>query len=89
MNCPSKVTREEFNALVDAVFQTFKKDGEKWICPNCGSVILQKTAFVSVHDSRFSICAGSGKVIRTAIPYCPKCEPTIDAKAALSGCVHV
>jgi hypothetical protein len=89
MECPERVTEEEFNFMIEEEFKTYKPVGDKWACPNCGSIIQQKTAFVSIHDAGFGDCAGRGEVKRVAIPYCPTCEPEIAEKRELYGCVHV
>jgi hypothetical protein len=40
--------------------------------------------FFSIHDARFSQCAGAGKVLRLAVPYCPKCE----SRPEETSCIH-
>jgi len=89
MNCPTRVTAEEFNALIEEACETYKPLGDDWACPNCGSIIQEKTAFVSIHDAGFRGCSGYGQVKQVPIPYCPTCEPEIDARHELYGCVHV
>jgi hypothetical protein len=41
-------------------------------------------ADVSIHDSRFERCTGSGIVARVIVPFCPECED----RPADSGCFH-
>lgn len=70
----------------------FLLEREKWIhdhldngcCRHCGSTIEFVQAFISVHDVRFE-CAGNGKVVRVALPYCPFCE---DSVPKTTGCFH-
>ena len=58
---------------------------KKHICKTCGSTIQQVICYVSVHDARFSGCAGSGEVQQIPLPYCPKCE---GEPKNTSTCVH-
>jgi hypothetical protein len=53
----------------------------------CGTPLRSKTVYLSIHDSPFpdSPCAGSGRVDRWKIPFCPACEP----EPELYGCLHV
>lgn len=54
-------------------------------CVICESQIHEVRAYLSVHTEDFDMCAGSGKVWRFGIKYCPTCEP----KPEEYGCVHV
>lgn len=61
--------------------------GENFFCKQCGAMVMQATCAVSLHAREFGdLCAGSGKVVRVALPYCPQCEgePT-----RTTTCVHV
>ena len=57
----------------------------RYICQNCGAEIQYVLTYLSVHDSPFAdVCAGTGRVMRMPIPYCPNCEE----RPALHGCLH-
>lgn len=62
-----------------------RTDGEFQVCVKCGSKVEIISAYMSVHDLRFGdLCAGSGRVMRLVIPFCPNCEPAPNE----SGCLH-
>jgi hypothetical protein len=55
------------------------------VCRKCGGNLEIVGAHMSLHDPRFAdACVGSGKVVRLAIPFCPRCE----AQPAEQGCIH-
>ena len=91
MNAPQRVPASQFNELVTdwLNFNTFKtfldfKGEPKFACKKCGSDILWRRAFLSVHDVGWSVCCGNGEVLNPTIPYCPKCEPNVN----VFGCLH-
>ncbi len=59
---------------------------EGYVCRECGHRVMRATCYVSIHTSLFAICAGSGKVWRAALPFCPQCE---GAPKNTSTCIHV
>jgi len=59
-------------------------DGEYQRCKICQSFIEIIGAYMSLHDTRFPGCAGSGRVMRLVIPFCPKCE----TRPSEYGCIH-
>jgi len=82
----SMLTVEQANEFLHKRQKSFEKTENGYKCKECGSTIMQTTLYVSIHDSRFSACAGSGEVQRVNFPFCPQCEgePSI-----VRGCVHV
>lgn len=55
-------------------------------CRTCARPIDTVVAYMTIHDTRFEPeCAGSGRVIKMLIPFCPECEERPDER----GCVHV
>ena len=76
---------------IDDAIDAFERDkcvkrGSSFYCRKCKSLIMQTTLYVSVHEKALPGCAGSGRVERRVLPYCPKCEgkPKNDCT-----CVHV
>ena len=47
-------------------------DGDGWV-HSCGTTLLGATVTHSVHDGIIPL-AGSGRVEREVVPYCPKCQ---------------
>jgi hypothetical protein len=69
------------------VFDPFKPGDQNGfqVCRKCGGNVEIVVAYMSLHDLRFGLaCAGAGKVVRLAIPFCPRCE----AQPAEQGCIH-
>jgi hypothetical protein len=78
-------------------FEQFLADAREWedehvtysdgvlICIQCRSRILERTAYLSIHDSPFGNCGGRGQVLKVSLPFCPECE----APPELYGCLHV
>lgn len=56
-------------------------------CKKCGAIIQQVTLYASVHDFGFGTCAGTGKVINIALPYCNTCEPDVAGQIQRT-CIH-
>ena len=72
--------------IVEHENEHYRREGSRWICKKCGSVVQQVTCSISIHDARWGDeCAGYGEVNQIPLPYCPKCEglPT-----KTSTCVH-
>lgn len=53
--------------------------GARWICKECGAVILAVIRYYPVWDGPFP-CSGSGEVQSEQIPYCPNCEEVPDTR---------
>ena len=84
-----RMSPEEFEKTMamqsDARYQYVEGGGYR--CKNCGSEVLQTTLYVSVHSSEFGdSCAGSGKVVKVPLPYCPKCE---GEPKNFTTCIHI
>jgi len=89
MNVFSRMTAGEANEFLAMRSIKYKKTDDGYHCPECDSVIMQTTLYVSVHDRRFGgQCAGGGQVNQVNYPYCPQCEPNI-AEDTLRACIHV
>lgn len=94
MDAPVRVPQSAFNKLVEEwlkvhAFNTgleFDKGQirEQYSCKTCGTSIVWRRAFVSVHNWIWSECVGDGEVVHPTIPTCPKCEPNVN----VFGCVH-
>lgn len=83
-----KLNKEKFLAVIEAwTNQHYIGTGEEgYVCRECGSRIMRATCYVSIHTNLFpNTCAGSGKVWRAAIPFCPQCE---GAPKNSSTCMH-
>jgi hypothetical protein len=63
-------------------------DGQKGSalrCKTCNKPAKMVRAYAPVHDPRFGdACVASWKVLRPAIPFCPRCE----VRPEESGCFH-
>ncbi len=60
-------------------------DGDFQLCKTCSSKVEIIGAYMSIHDPRFGdTCAGSGRVVRLVIPFCPHCE----TRPNEYGCLH-
>jgi hypothetical protein len=95
LKTPQRVTLEEFSKMrmdwiatnCRLVFDPFAPGDQNGfqVCRKCGGNVGIVGAYVALHDLRFGLaCAGSGKVLRMAIPYCPRCEE----RPAEQGCIH-
>ena len=63
-----------------------QKEGNHY-CPDCGSIIMQTTCYVSLHLKIFrSLCAGPGEVKHINYPFCPVCDGEIHQ---VTACYHV
>lgn len=49
------------------------KPSEDYTCGTCGAKILAVTIIHSIHG-RPEVLAGSGRVVKEYVPYCPNCE---------------
>ncbi|OHA48815.1 MAG: hypothetical protein A2806_03920 [Candidatus Terrybacteria bacterium RIFCSPHIGHO2_01_FULL_48_17] len=77
---------EELDRLISQHAEAYyTKTGEVFVCKNCGAEVQEVHAYISLHTTLFSNCAGSGKVKQVGIPYCPNCELTPNNR----GCVHL
>jgi len=63
----------------------YTETGNGPVCKNCGALVLFVHAYISVHTTLFSNCAGSGSVKQIDMPYCPNCEITPSDR----GCIHL
>jgi hypothetical protein len=60
-------------------------DGEYQRCVHCQCHIEIVGAYISIHEAMFEgQCAGSGRCVRLAVPYCPTCE----RRPQEHGCFH-
>jgi hypothetical protein len=92
MKTPNRVTLEEAKQARDVWGKEFLgAERQMWdalpphFCRKCGSLILQKLTYISIHLAEFEYCSGSGHVERLPIPFCPSCEPEPESY----GCLHV
>ena len=51
----------------------YKKQGENFVCLDCGSEIMVESVAHPIWDGPFPM-SGSGKCHYEKVPYCPKCE---------------
>ena len=86
MQTPQRVTLQEFSAMRMSWIVEHCRDQDGFqVCRKCGGNVEVVGAYMSLHDPGFAdACAGSGKVVRLAIPFCPRCE----AQPAEQGCIH-
>jgi len=95
MQTPHRVSSQEFCQMREdwiaancrLVFDPFTPGDQNGfqVCRKCGGNVEIVVAYMSLHDLRFGVaCAGSGKGVRLAIPFCPRCE----AQPAEQGCIH-
>ena len=86
MQTPQRVTLQEFSAMRMSWIVEHCRDQDGFqVCRKCGGNVEIVVAYMSLHDLRFGVaCAGSGKGVRLAIPFCPRCE----AQPAEQGCIH-
>lgn len=98
MDAPKRVSGELFNAMIDEWLTTHAYqvgiDGAAapteeaqplYACLACNTPIKWHRAYMSIHESNWSTCAGYGECINPTIPICPKCEPNPD----VFGCIHL
>lgn len=85
MKTPRKMTLDEFRAALERYRDTETREGPNGLrrC-KCGAVLRAVLVYFSIHDSPYKICAGSGRVARIPVPYCPYCEAEPDQY----GCLH-
>lgn len=81
---------KELGQITDEVIEgwagKFDKREIGYFCKECGSQIMQITCYVSIHDNRFSVCAGGGDVMKINYPYCPQCDGETEyARACYHG----
>jgi len=62
------------NWFEDRNIALYEQRGDTYYCKRCNAVIQQTTLYISMHDSRFNTCAGSGEVQKVNLAYCPDCE---------------
>jgi len=95
MQTPHRVSFQEFCQMREdwiatncrLVFDLITPNDQKGfqVCRKCGGNVEIVVAHMSLHDLRFGVaCVGSGKVVRLAIPFCPRCE----GQPAEQGCIH-
>ena len=95
MQTPHRVSFQEFCQMREdwiatncrLVFDLITPNDQKGfqVCRKCGGNVEIVVAYMSLHDLRFGVaCVGSGKVVRLAIPFCPRCE----GQPAEQGCIH-
>ena len=58
-------------AEVDKKYE--KQPDGHYKCRKCGGEIMGKTVTQPVWDGLFP-CSGSGQVVSSQVPYCPKCD---------------
>lgn len=87
MNAPSKVTPLQLDRAISGHIETHYliRDGE-YCCRGCGTQIDYATGNISVHDRPRGGCAGSGRMLNIALPYCLRCE---GPPSQVDGCVHI
>lgn len=87
MTTPSKLTREEAKEQMRTYIreQTYREADQRLRHAACGAPIQFVPAYLSIHSSDISGCAGAGRVEIIPIPYCPACEPEPEAH----GCIHI
>jgi len=85
---PGKMTQKEFNRFMRQEIESrYEKRENGWFCKKCGAKVQQTACYVSVHEEVFGdTCAGSGKVQKLPLPYCPECE---GEPQNTTTCVHV
>ena len=86
MHTPQRVTLQEFSAMRMSWIVEHCRDQDGFqVCRKCGGNVEVVGAYMSLHDPGLAdACAGSGKVVRLAIPFCRRCE----ARPAEEGCIH-
>lgn len=87
MKTPELVSLKEFtDARMKWIAEHAEDIGDgKQRCRSCKTQIELLPAYVSIHAVEFGVlCAGEGKVLRLAIPFCPRCE----VKPSERGCIH-
>jgi hypothetical protein len=94
LKTPNRITLEEVNRMRDLWVKEFLGDEalilqpvacRQHFCRKCGSMIMQKLAYISIHVTEFETCSGPGHVERLPIPFCPHCEPEPETY----GCLHI
>lgn len=86
MQTPRKMTLDELRAAMERYRNEECSQGPGGLRRHkCGAVLRAVLVYLSIHDSPFQgTCAGSGRVARILIPYCPYCEEKPDEY----GCLH-
>jgi hypothetical protein len=87
MKTPTKVSPREL-ALAITVWLANNAilAGDEYHCTACGTLVLLHDVAFSLHAAEFGDdCAGSGRVERVHVPYCPHCEPIPQGYA----CIHI
>jgi hypothetical protein len=86
MQTPRRISLTEFGAerqrWIDSYCVT---DGEFQRCRLCTGLVEILGVYFSIHNADFDECTGAGKVVRLAVPFCPRCEPRPDE----CSCLHV
>jgi|GEM_PF-6006584 len=85
-NCLNLVSWQQFkSSLHEHCRLRYKREGEIYRCRHCGAQVRAVLAYISIHTTLFTNCAGGGVVERVEMPYCPNCETRPESL----GCVHL
>lgn len=86
MHTPEKMSLDLWNQVfLDYLCLECSNENGKAHQHKCGKTLSGQPAAISIHTNLFSDCAGQGRVIWIAVPYCQDCEE----RPAGSGCIHV
>ena len=87
MQTPSKLKPDELVEAVErwTVQYCDHPQDSGYTCKHCGSGIQVIDVCFSIHQGIPGLCAGFGKVLHLAIPFCPKCEPV----PSNVSCIHL
>jgi hypothetical protein len=90
MQTPHKLSIKEFaNQRQQWIKDHCVTDGEYQRCRTCNTKVEIVGVYFSIHDARLDICAGAGKVMRLAVPFCPRCESQPEDHSCLHhSCLH-
>lgn len=75
MQTPRKLSIKEFGDQREQwIADHCVADGVYRRCRNCNTKVENIGVYFSIHYARLDICAGAGRILRLAVPFCPRCE---------------